>query len=125
MSVDSPVPDEHIPSEDVEMDVLNEASNSTLVTMGTAGCGVQQKDSLKDCTQVIQPNIRRRSAFLRDRFEKLKELETRCFCHQKLKQPADKKARNRLIAACVIVFVFMIGEILGKELCRAMDGHVI
>ena len=37
----------------------------------------------------------------------------RCDCHEPPK-PADKGARNRLIAACIVVLLFMIGEIIGN-----------
>ena len=37
----------------------------------------------------------------------------RCDCHEPPK-PADKGARNRLIVACIIVLIFMIGEIIGN-----------
>ena len=53
---------------------------------------------------------------LRNRYNKLEreeEIDTRCYCHEKPK-PADRKARNKLIAACVIVFFFMMGEVLGE-----------
>ena len=52
---------------------------------------------------------------LRNHYRRLKEAEedTRCLCHEKPK-PTDSKARNKLIAACIIVFVFMIGEVVGK-----------
>lgn len=36
----------------------------------------------------------------------------RCDCHEQPK-PADKASRNKLIIACVIVLVFMIGEVVG------------
>ena len=49
---------------------------------------------------------------LRNRYKKLEE-DTRCLCHEKPK-PTDRKARNKLIAACMTVFIFMIGEIIGK-----------
>ena len=51
---------------------------------------------------------------LRNRYKKLEEeQDTRCLCHEKPK-PTDRKARNKLIAACVIVFFFMIGEVVGE-----------
>lgn len=37
-----------------------------------------------------------------------------CGCHGKFHNPADTKARNKLVAACVIAFLFMMGEIIGK-----------
>ena len=37
----------------------------------------------------------------------------RCDCHEPPKS-ADKRARNRLIVACIIVLLFMIGEIIGN-----------
>ena len=98
--------------EDLEMDEkVNEPNTPPLVATPN---GVQQKEStdkFKDCPQSALPNIRRRSA-LRNKLEE----ETRCLCHEKPQLPADRKAHNRLIAACIIVFVFMTGEILGKEL---------
>ena len=36
----------------------------------------------------------------------------RCDCHETPK-PADKRSRNKLIVACIIVLLFMIGEIIG------------
>lgn len=53
------------------------------------------------------------SSVLRNRYRRLEEDGTRCLCHEKPK-PTDRKARNKLIAACLIVFVFMIGEVVGK-----------
>ena len=53
---------------------------------------------------------------LRNRSNKLEheeETDTRCLCHEK-PMPPDRKARNKLIAACVIVFIFMMGEVLGE-----------
>ena len=55
---------------------------------------------------------------LRNRYNKLEredpeEIDTRCYCH-KMPKPDDRKARNKLIAACVIVFLFMMGEVLGE-----------
>ena len=38
----------------------------------------------------------------------------RCDCHEPPK-PADKASRNRLIIACVVVLVFMIGEVVGSS----------
>ena len=35
-----------------------------------------------------------------------------CDCHEQPK-PADKASQNKLIIACVIVLVFMIGEVVG------------
>ena len=101
--------------EDLEMDERVNKSSTSLVATTTTG-GVQQStptDDFMDLPQAALPNFRRHNA--RNRYDKLKE-ETRCLCHEKPKQPADRKARNRLIAACIIVFVFMIGEIVGKEL---------
>lgn len=37
----------------------------------------------------------------------------RCDCHEPPK-PADKASRNRLMIACIIVLVFMIGEVVGS-----------
>jgi len=100
--------------ENLELDErVNESSTSA------PNDSVQQSeptDIFKDCPQLTAlPNIRQRSAFQRNHHDELKE-ETRCLCHEEVKQPSDRKARNRLIAACIIVFVFMIGEISGKEL---------
>ena len=54
---------------------------------------------------------------LRNRCNKLEredaELDTRCLCHEK-PMPPDRQARNKLVAACVIVFFFMMGEVLGE-----------
>ena len=36
----------------------------------------------------------------------------RCDCHEQ-PTPADKASQNRLIIACIVVFLFMIGEIIG------------
>lgn len=52
------------------------------------------------------------NGILRNRYRILEE-DTRCLCHEKPK-PTDSKARNKLIAACMIVFIFMIGEVIGK-----------
>ena len=63
------------------------------------------------------------SSGLRNRYKKLEEeKDTRCLCHEKA-TPTDRKARNKLIAACVIVFFFMIGEVVGEIkllLCHAL-----
>ena len=62
----------------------------------------------------VTTRITNGSDVLRNRYKKLEEEEdTRCLCHEKPK-PTDKKARNKLIAACVIVFFFMIGEVVGE-----------
>lgn len=53
------------------------------------------------------------TSVLRNRYRRLEEEDTRCLCHEKPK-PTDRKSRNKLIAACMIVFVFMIGEVVGK-----------
>ena len=37
----------------------------------------------------------------------------RCDCHEPPK-PADKASRNRLMIACAVVLVFMIGEVVGS-----------
>ena len=50
---------------------------------------------------------------LRNRYKKVEEEDTRCLCHER-PTPTDRKARNKLIAACVIVFFFMIGEVIGE-----------
>lgn len=36
-----------------------------------------------------------------------------CVCHEPPK-PADKASRNRLMVACIVVLLFMIGEIIGS-----------
>ena len=36
----------------------------------------------------------------------------RCDCHETPK-PTDKGSRNRLIVACIVVLLFMIGEVIG------------
>ncbi|XP_065919320.1 proton-coupled zinc antiporter SLC30A2-like isoform X2 [Dysidea avara] len=105
--------------EDLEMDERVNKSSTSLVATTTTG-GVQQStptDDFMDLPQAALPNFRRHNA--RNRYDKLKE-ETRCLCHEKPKQPADRKARNRLIAACIIVFVFMIGEIVGGKLANSL-----
>jgi len=38
--------------------------------------------------------------------------QIRCDCHEQPK-PADTAARNRLMIACVVVLIFMIGEVVG------------
>ena len=38
----------------------------------------------------------------------------RCGCHVKQKDPTSRKARIKLIIACVIALLFMIGEVVGK-----------
>ena len=43
----------------------------------------------------------------------------RCDCHEPPK-PADKASRNRLMIACVVVLVFMIGEVVGS-LCVTLS----
>jgi len=37
----------------------------------------------------------------------------RCDCHEPPK-PADKASRNRLTIACIVVLLFMIGEVIGS-----------
>lgn len=63
------------------------------------------------------------TSVLRNRYGRLKEEDTRCLCHEKPK-PTDRKARNKLMVACIIVFVFMISEIVGKTMicvtCRTV-----
>ena len=66
-------------------------------------------------SRVTATNINNGSdGVLRNRYKRLEE-DTRCLCHEKPK-PTDGKARNKLIAACMIVFVFMIGEVVGTLL---------
>ena len=38
----------------------------------------------------------------------------RCGCHVKQKDPTTRKAQIKLIIACVIALLFMIGEVVGK-----------
>ena len=38
----------------------------------------------------------------------------RCGCHVKQEDPTSRKARIKLIIACVIALLFMIGEVVGK-----------
>lgn len=64
-----------------------------------------------------------RNGILRNRYKKLEEEDTRCLCHEKPK-PTDRKARNKLIAACMIVFFFMIGEVVGKILISHLSASI-
>ena len=66
-------------------------------------------DSIVSCVTATNNGS---NGILRNRYRRLEE-DTRCLCHEKPK-PTDSKARNKLIAACMIVFVFMIGEVIGK-----------
>ena len=43
---------------------------------------------------------------------KVETNQIRCDCHEPPK-PADKAARNKLMIACVVVLLFMIGEVIG------------
>lgn len=40
-----------------------------------------------------------------------------CECHVTLPSPAPKKARNKLVLACLIALVFMTAEVIGKGMC--------
>ena len=40
----------------------------------------------------------------------------RCDCHESPK-PADRTARNKLMIACVVVLLFLIGEVIGWSWC--------
>ena len=42
------------------------------------------------------------------------EASVRCACHVKVKDSTSRKARIKLVAACVIALAFMIGEVVGK-----------
>ena len=42
------------------------------------------------------------------------EASVRCACHVKVKDNTSRKARIKLVAACVIALAFMIGEVVGK-----------
>ena len=44
--------------------------------------------------------------------EPVEPKQIRCDCHEQPK-PADTAARNRLMIACVVVLIFMIGEVVG------------
>jgi len=54
--------------------------------------------------------------------------QIRCDCHEQPK-PTDTAARNRLMVACAIVLVFMIGEVVGwsrEGVCLCIpQGRVI
>lgn len=41
------------------------------------------------------------------------EVSVRCGCHAKVKDNTSRKARIKLIAACIIALAFMIGEVVG------------
>lgn len=45
----------------------------------------------------------------------------RCDCHEPPK-PADKASRNRLMIACVVVLIFMIGEVVGSLRLKLGQG---
>lgn len=47
----------------------------------------------------------------------------RCDCHGQPK-PADKASRNRLIIACIVVLIFMIGEVVGSFYNKTGQGIV-
>lgn len=80
-------------------------------TQGSLAAGIpgESVDSVSHMTTATNGA----TSVLRNRYKRLEEEDTRCLCHEKPK-PTDRKARNKLIAACVIVFFFMIGEIVGK-----------
>ena len=44
------------------------------------------------------------------------EASVRCACHVKVKDSTSRKARIKLVAACVIALAFMIGEVVGMFL---------
>ena len=44
------------------------------------------------------------------------EASVRCGCHVKVKDNTSRKARIKLVAACVIALAFMIGEVVGMFL---------
>ena len=44
-----------------------------------------------------------------------------CGCHEKVPDVTSKKARNKLIIACILALFFMIGEIVG-ECLRGREG---
>ena len=80
--------------------------------------GAQQSQATEASTDSMVPRVTAANitngsnGVLRNRYRRVEE-DTRCLCHEKPK-PTDSKARNKLIAACIIVFVFMIGEVVGK-----------
>ena len=39
----------------------------------------------------------------------------RCGCHVKVADKTTRKARTKLIVACVVVMVFMLGEVAGQH----------
>ena len=49
----------------------------------------------------------------------------RCACHVKVKDNTSRKARIKLVAACVIALAFMIGEVVGKCLCESQTVNSI
>ena len=49
--------------------------------------------------------------------------EPHCDCHVKVTDNTTRKAKIRLITACLIVFVFMIGEVIGELLLYNYNHH--
>ena len=42
------------------------------------------------------------------------EASVRCGCHVKIKDSTSKKARTKLIIACIVALLFMCGEVVGN-----------
>lgn len=38
----------------------------------------------------------------------------RCGCHDEDAEKTSKKARTRLVIACIIALIFVIGEVIGQ-----------
>ena len=51
--------------------------------------------------------------FLRSQVNSLEDA-IRCGCHVHVPDVTSKKARNKLIIACILALLFMIGEIVGE-----------
>ena len=91
-------------SEDEDDDPTNEntplIASPTSVTSDTSSTGVRNRRKVSGLSDSV-----------------------RCDCHEPPK-PADKASRNRLMIACVVVLVFMIGEVVGW-LCVTLNTRIL
>lgn len=53
------------------------------------------------------------------------EASIRCKCHVKIKDNTSRKARIKLIVACIIALAFMIGEVVGMLYYQEYITHIL
>ncbi|CAI7999525.1 Zinc transporter 2 [Geodia barretti] len=95
------------------------------VTVTTCTCGPECE---KECCRSREPTTPdsessdETSPLLTLRPRQVNSLEdaVHCGCHVKVPDVTSKKARNKLIIACILALLFMIGEIVGGYLSQSL-----